>query len=631
MIEPAPGSARPRLNRRRWLITAVVIATIGWAAVGGWRDRAKRRVRPIDSASGYINTALDVGYVGDQACARCHGEIAALYRRHPMGRSLMPISMDRDAAPGKSALGDQVVFKASGLEYSVADRDGRVFHQESRRDASSRAVARAEGEVRFVLGSGRIGLSFLIERDGFLFQSPISWYTQKAKWDLSPGYERRNAHFDRPIGASCLYCHANHVNPTRGTVNHYETPIFQGHAIGCERCHGPGEEHAVRPMIVDGRDVTIVNPANLEPPLRDAVCEQCHLSGRRRIPRLGKTDQDFRPGLAFHSFWTVFEPAEGSNGERFVGQVEQMRESRCHAASQGKLGCTSCHDPHRVPEPDERTAYYRERCLNCHAKKPCALERTTRLKQSPADDCVSCHMPRQGSHDIAHSAATDHRVPRFPGREQAAIPISPSPGSSLVPFHAALLTDQERSSIGRDLGISVCREGIEGATLAVSKLEQALKTNHNDPVGWEALAIALDELGRNADALAAWKEALALPPTSETALAGLAAAAQAAGQRDLAVSTWRKTLAAAPVRSEYRANLASALFETRDWPGCARECRAALGLNPADLDTRQLLVRCLLRLGDQAAAREQFHILLDFDPPDRADLRNRFSALTPKP
>src|SRR5207248_3744470 len=192
-----------------------------------------------------------------------------------MGRSLAPIDAtlvtEADEADGRP------LFEANGLEYSIERRNGRVFHQETRRDPSGRIVARNEAEVQFVLGSGSQGLGYLIERDGFLFQSPISWYAHQRRWDLAPGYEKQNPHFDRPVVSTCLYCHANRVEPVAGTINRYQPPIFRGHAIGCERCHGPGELHVRRPTVVAGRDRTIVNPAALEASLRDAVCEQCHL------------------------------------------------------------------------------------------------------------------------------------------------------------------------------------------------------------------------------------------------------------------------------------------------------------------------------------------------------------------
>ena len=49
-------------------------------------------------------------------------------------------------------------------------------------------LAEIEAEVRFALGSGTRGIAFLIERDGFLFQSPIAWFAQQGRWDISPGY-----------------------------------------------------------------------------------------------------------------------------------------------------------------------------------------------------------------------------------------------------------------------------------------------------------------------------------------------------------------------------------------------------------------------------------------------------------
>ena len=221
-----------------------------------------------------------------------------------------------------------------------------MIHQETRRDASGRVIAQIEAEVQYVIGSGRQAFSYLIERDGFLFESPITWYAKDERWGLSPGYETRTSRFDRPILSECLFCHANRVERVTSAINRYRTPIFQGHAIGCERCHGPGELHVRRPTVVDGRDVTIVNPADLEPSLRDAVCEQCHLIGPRRSRAHGARSEDFRPGLPFYRFWSVFVPAASAAENRFASQAEQMHASRCFRASQGRLGCISCHDPH---------------------------------------------------------------------------------------------------------------------------------------------------------------------------------------------------------------------------------------------------------------------------------------------
>ena len=81
-------------------------------------------------------------------------------------------------------------------------------------------------------------------------------------------------------------------------------------------------------------------------------------------------------------------------------------------ASQGQLGCISCHDPHRLPAPATKVAYYRERCLECHEQKGCALPSAERQARGQGEDCIACHMPRPAITNVPHTAATDHRIPR---------------------------------------------------------------------------------------------------------------------------------------------------------------------------------------------------------------------------
>src|SRR5207237_7824016 len=120
--------------------------------------------------------------------------------------------------------------------------------------------------------------SYLTDHAAYLFDTPISWYAQKKAWALSPGFGPELL-TGRAITPDCLYCHANRSRYLEGTVNRYAEPIFDGHAIGCQRCHGPGQLHVAqgKPSAADSSiDPTIVNPRHLEPALREAVCEQCH-------------------------------------------------------------------------------------------------------------------------------------------------------------------------------------------------------------------------------------------------------------------------------------------------------------------------------------------------------------------
>ncbi len=446
--------ARTRLAR-----IAVVLAIVGLAAYAfSRRSVLVHTPRRPDPLSPYRNTAANVKYVGDAVCARCHGAVAASYQQHPMGRSLIPIS---GVVPPAGKFDDgRPLFVSHGLEYSIENRAGHVFHQESRRDATGQVITRNEAEVHFLIGSGRRAVGYLVKRDGFLFESPITWYTQKQRWDLSPGFERTDNHFDRAISPTCLYCHANRVLALAGPDNRYEPPIFQGHAIGCERCHGPGELHAAEPIAVDGRDTTIVNPADLESPLRDAVCEQCHLGGEHRIVRTHRRAEDFRPGLPFDRFWTVFVERSSAAGDRLIGQVEQMHASRCYRVSKGKLGCISCHDPHSLPPAGRSVAYYRDRCLSCHQDHGCALAAGARLKGSPDNNCAGCHMPRMESSDVPHVATTNHRILRNLPAETSSTKENQS-GRRLVPFHEENADALERRALDRDRGVALCRHGTE--------------------------------------------------------------------------------------------------------------------------------------------------------------------------
>ena len=298
------------------LLTAALLLVTGSlpGALLTWQATRPVTASQLAAQSPYKNTRPGVKYVGDESCVRCHREIAETYRQHPMGHSLAPIAQAWPS--GGDEQSGRPLFEAQGLEYSIERRDGRVIHQETRRDQAGRTIARNEAEVQYVLGSGRRGLSYLIERDGFLVQSPITWYSQAGRWGLSPGYEDLNYHFDRSVQPGCLFCHTNRVELEGGALNRYKPPVFRGYAIGCERCHGPGELHVANPLMIDGKDLTIVNPVALAPSLRDAVCEQCHLAGAQRVERLGLRSEDYRPGLPLHRFWTVLVPASGQAPEQ---------------------------------------------------------------------------------------------------------------------------------------------------------------------------------------------------------------------------------------------------------------------------------------------------------------------------
>jgi predicted CXXCH cytochrome family protein len=521
-----------------------------------------------------------------------------------------------------------------------------------------------EAEVHFLLGSGTHGYSFLVGEDGYLFQSPISWYTKKQLWDLPPGYRERNSHFDRSITPQCLACHCNHVTVAGHSDSRFQEPIFaEGYAIGCERCHGPGELHVRRRQakeVQDGDfDETIVNPAGLEPNLREAVCQQCHLQGTVRVLRRGREPLDFRPGLPMHLFWTVLiRPPDQASDPKAVGQVEQMYASRCFQGSGGKMGCTTCHDPHQQPTPEERTAFYRDRCLGCHEQasaaelvpKPksgakrvtaesrgCSLPLPVRLQEKTADNCAACHMPAQGT-EIPHAAATDHRILRKPdiAEPPPSRPLLPRTSDvALVPFHRDDASSKDPET-ARDLAVGLMRSiawqeappSVRTALLARVKplLDQALERAPDDAEAWDARGFALVLQGRSADALAAYEKALDLNPGGELLLARAAWLAEQLGRDADALNYWQRAIAANPGQSNPHYQAARLLEKARNWTKALAECQETLRLNPFSIEGRMVQIRCLLADGNKNEAQAAFKILEALEPARGEDLRRWFAA-----
>jgi hypothetical protein len=531
-----------------------------------------------------------------------------------MGRSLAPIGDVVDRFPTDTAAQRFTAFRSS---FEVVGQGKRMIHRQTRLDAAGKPVWSLDLPVEYVIGSGTRGYSFLFQRDGFLFQTPISWFSQKGVWDRSPGLSEA-ALPGRPVLPECLYCHAHHALARKDSRNGYDPPIFDGYAIGCERCHGPGEQHVKERkdgVAIDGPfDRTIVNPARMAPELRDAVCAQCHLAGEPRLLRRGRGLYDFRPGMPLYEFWSVFvADREPGSEDKAVNHFEQMHLSHCYQGSSGanRLGCVSCHDAHEKPAEKSRVAFYRARCLDCHQQRGCTLPREQRLRTSKEDSCLVCHMPAYSASDIAHTAATNHRIVRKATARPADQQVKESTARFPVPFYRGSSTPG-RLEPDRDLGIALAslaagstNDPSRFARRAVELLEASLTAFPDDVPAWEARGQALAMLNRLPEALAAFEGALARSPHRELSLHGAALTAQKTGDRDKALSYWRRAVAVDPSAADYRGNLAQLLVHTRAWEEARPHAEAWLRLDPASLEARRLHEHFLRRDGDREGAQAE--------------------------
>lgn len=576
----------------------------------------------------YRNVRPDVAYVGDRACALCHADISRSYHRHPMARSLIPIGDAQESQWYDAAHHNP--FVALGDSFQIERREERVWHCEKRLDAKGRPLYTFETEVTYAIGSGTHGRSYLSNRDGYLFQTAISWYAQKHVWDLSPGFNRE-ALSGRPVSGECLFCHANRTHFQEGSLNHYEKPVFEGNAIGCERCHGPGEKHV---QSKESLDIVNPTPKRLAPDLCDAVCEQCHLEGVERIVRRQRGLYDFRPGLPLQDFWRIFvRPSKPGAKYRAVTHVEQMRASRCYPGrlDTGRMFCVSCHDPHVAVAPEERVAYYRSRCLKCHEHTGCSLPRPVRLERQADDSCIACHMPRFPAADIAHTAATDHRIPRWPSpaaTEQ--LPSDEDENRALEPFH--LYQPEDEAEVQRDLGLALLKmmQSHEmspelNSARAEALLAGAVRRDADDVPAWEALGLTLLIRHRGVEGLAVLENVLHRDPNRETALTAAATLAWNLKRGEESLAYWRRAVAVNPWLPSYRRSLTQVLLQLRQWDEARSSCRDWLRLDPMSLESRQAWIDLLLREGKTIEAREEFTRLEALNPPNLASLRTWFN------
>ncbi len=628
---------RSRVRKSLWIgiLLLVLLALVGIFSRQKYGVRDKP-VPPLVSAEylrvdprlryegPYRNIDPDVAYVGDASCLSCHPKETASFRQHPMGRSLLPIAQVAPQQVYDKAHNNP--FQALGCQFIVEQQADQVWHRQKRQDAAGNPLVDYAMEVHYAIGSGRGGYSYLTDRDGYLFQTPISWFSQKQTWDLSPGFDA-NSVAGRPVDADCLFCHANRAHPLPGYRNRYQEPIFDGCVIGCERCHGPGARH-----IESAQPLDIVNPKKLTATLADAVCEQCHLSGIRVLP-YGRELYDFRPGLPREDFFSVFVYAGKTDEERAaVTHVEQMRESRCYQRSSGeeKLHCATCHNPHQYIGPAQRVAYYRARCLTCHEKQGCSLPRAVRLQTSKEDSCINCHMPRQSATDVAHTANTDHRILRKPGAKPAPNESAFAIGSNqlLKPFGGRRMKLGDRQA-ERDLGIALSQAATRGSlprsvsAQALVLLEHGLADDDLD--AWKAKGWAALLQNHAAAAQAAFEKVLALQPRHEVSLAGAADAAAYAKQIDAALEYSRRAVAVNPWLPAYRRQLALLLLEKQLWDEVRSQCQAWIRLDPSNAEARMLWVSCLIRAGEKDKARQEFARLEALQPPNLEQYRARFA------
>jgi hypothetical protein len=612
----------PALHHRHGNLSGPLLAlVVGILVLAGWLTWFILSKTPLPSPNNGSTNNTQVEqpdqFVGSSSCAECHADIYKSYQHHPMANSL---SLPADATVSEDYQ-QHTSFISGGRRYRVtlpknpeaADNKKPVpRHHEKMIDADNDDIYDQSFPIAFVVGSGSRGRSYIIQHDQLLFQSPITWYVKDQTWDLSPGYDPSgHQRFGRRLSESCLSCHAGKSNFVGNHNDRFDsvTP-FHELTIGCERCHGPGGQHAQahrQGLISDSQN--IVNPEKLAPRERNSVCYQCHLSGKHRVLRYGKRPRDFRPGQSLRDIWTVFISGTGIDQDqqaRLTSNVEQMHSSRCFQQSDGKMGCISCHDAHSHPKPAERTAYYRARCLSCHQQDSCSLPEAEQSAAPALNSCTHCHMPKLVTSDIAHSSQADHRILRFPATtvadpEKSKPTMTDKNGPRWTVFDGGLETipgwDADRATAIASFHEARASNDEDAMRTARDKLLKVVNQVPEDQAARLELAQIYYRLENYPEALKHIQITLTQDPQQEAALVLAAFSAQLTDQFQDGIDYFAQKIAQNPWDANLFIPYAEMIAEQQDLHKAIKVLKDGLQIDPSSIALHSVIAEYYRRTG----------------------------------
>ncbi len=313
-------------------------------------------------------------YAGSGACQRCHEDIYARWSKSRMANVVRDPREHPDAIiPDLSATDPLVNF--------------------------------SKDDIAFVYGSRWKQRYFTKIGDDY-FPEPAQWDVTHKMWRRyfvpntadwwAPLYPPDN--FKRPTGLLCDGCHSVNYDIATKTVSEWN--------VGCEKCHGPGSAHVVRPA----RD-NILNPGRFDYVHANDTCIQCHSQGRPLTNPIEGKYYDwpvgFHVGLNLADFWQLEEHklGEGSFTHFADGTAHKNRmqgndfvTSLMYARG---VTCFSCHDPHGTDNPGIVREPGNGLCLTCHGPNAQNGPHATSIEQhthhtagSAGSACVACHMPQ---------------------------------------------------------------------------------------------------------------------------------------------------------------------------------------------------------------------------------------------
>jgi predicted CXXCH cytochrome family protein len=231
-------------------------------------------------------------------------------------------------------------------------------------------------------------------------------------YELQDWYNGDGSLREPPVGSSfemkCAGCHNTGLEIKK--IQGDYVALYKELNIGCEKCHGPGSDHAYSPRAA-GR---IINPRKLPYERGLEVCGQCHSRGNSvpgGIFEFPWNDQENRPyplGEPLASYYRFIPGLWGDPGAHSISSHQQWLDFVKSGHFKAKVLCYDCHNPHGGPGRHQMVMadFNNTLCLSCHGKDKRfqnigAIQNHTRHNYAPetrgTSRCSSCHMVKTAS------------------------------------------------------------------------------------------------------------------------------------------------------------------------------------------------------------------------------------------
>jgi Cytochrome c554 and c-prime len=319
------------------------------------------------------------------ACAQCHVEALTQPNTY-MAHALETVDQCKiliehpllTTTVGKYTY--RIERKGNESEYSVTDGA----------ETATMRIAWAMG------ASSALGQTYVLEKDGQLYESRVSWFRELNALAPTMGYEGtkpsditdaagRLIHRDEKL--KCFGCHA-----TKAVQGNQLTLDKLLPGVQCSHCHQSVEAHlaamqAGTPQTDVPKDLHRLIGLSAEQ--TSNFCGQCHRTWAE-VVGLGN------PGIADIRF-----------------QPYRLTGSKCYDPDDARISCLACHNPHH--DFGARAVNFDPKCAACHTGVQDAGAKAGSgkpgAKACPVakDKCVSCHMPKIELPG-AHYKFTDHRI-----------------------------------------------------------------------------------------------------------------------------------------------------------------------------------------------------------------------------